>query len=85
MSCTACAAVAASPLSGACVTGCRACLVRRIARGPAHWDARRTGKLLPRYVAELAALGDVAAAHAEVKAASGFTRMRVNPNSIAVG
>lgn len=75
MTCQACAAVAANPLSGAYVADCRACLVRRIARGPAHWESRRAGKLLPRYVAQLATLGDVAAAHAEVKAvALGFSR-----------
>lgn len=75
MTCAACAAVAADSLSGAYVADCRACRVRHIARGPAHWESRRAGKLLPRYVAQLAALGDVAAAHAEVKAvALGFSR-----------
>lgn len=75
MTCAACAAVAADSLSGAYMAGCRACEVRYIASGPAHWESRRAGKLLPRYVAQLAALGDVAAAHAEVKAvALGFSR-----------
>ena len=45
---------------------CRGCTARTAARAPEHDDARRNGRLDPRYIAMLARVG---VTHAEAKAA----------------
>ena len=69
MTCSGCA----DRLGNSPQTGCRACDVRELARGPGFFESMRAGKLSDRYKAALRALGDVAAGHAEVReAAKGF-------------
>ncbi len=62
--CQACA----TPTGGLYVTGCRACRLRLIARGPWFAESQREAKLTPAYRAQLAGLGVPAAVHREVKA-----------------
>jgi hypothetical protein len=64
MSCTGCA----NPEGGIYITGCRACTLRDIARGPEFFASLRACKLTPAYKVQLLALGSVDDAHAEVKA-----------------
>lgn len=65
--CYACA----QPDSGHVNTGCRACLVRDLARGPLFFGCVRAGKMSRDYRAALRAIGgEEAATHAEVKAAA---------------
>ena len=70
MSCDACTAAEAAPMTGLYQAGCRACTARQLANGIEHAEARMLGKMTPRYMARLrAAYGDAwEAGHAEVKA-----------------
>lgn len=61
----------ANPHGSTPVPGCRQCTLRELARGPHFFRSMMTGKLTPRYQAALMRLGpDIAAVHAEVKAAA---------------
>lgn len=61
----------ANPSGGLVIAGCRACLLRDIARGPHFQASMRAGKLTPAYREQLAAVDpDPAKANAEVKAAA---------------
>lgn len=66
MTCPACA----DPSGLLVQTGCRACSIREIARGPLFFESLRANKLSDGYKAALRTLGDVAEVHAEVRAAA---------------
>jgi len=70
----------ANPHGSTPVPGCRQCTLRELARGPLFWESMMTGKLTPRYQAALMRLGqDIAAVHAEVKAAAKKITMGSTP------
>lgn len=61
----------ANPSGGLVIVGCRACLLRDIARGTHFQASMRAGKLTPAYREQLAAVDpDPVKANAEVKAAA---------------
>ena len=60
----------AEPSRGLFRAGCRQCALRDLAAGPLFWASMRAGKLTPAYRAALAALGEPADVHIEVKAAA---------------
>lgn len=80
VTCPACAAARANPLTGALRAGCSECLARDISRGPEHWQARRVGQITAAYRAVLErSFGEAwKAGHERVKAwAASDTSMAV--------
>lgn len=67
MTCPGCA----NPSGGLLIVGCRACMLRDIAKGQPFQQSMRRGKLTPAYREQLAAVDtDPVKANAEVKAAA---------------
>ena len=70
MTCPDCTAAQTNPHWGGLHASCEGCKVRALAKGPAFWDAKRVGRMVPSYRKALETVfgGEWEAGHVKVKA-----------------